>query len=84
LAKSHAAVADCRLRFRRLKKDGENYGTFYGKKGELSNKRKALSFRLRMAKDFAPAVRPNSGGRQPGDLQGGNAPFVRVFLGSFF
>ena len=30
LAKSHAAVTECRLCFRRLKKDGENIRDFYG------------------------------------------------------
>jgi len=30
LAKSHAVVTECRLCFRRLKKDGENIGDFYG------------------------------------------------------
>ena len=34
LAKSHAAAAECRLCFRRLKKDGENCGELYGKKGK--------------------------------------------------
>ena len=32
-AQTHAVHAECRLCFRRLKKDGENGGVFYGKNG---------------------------------------------------
>ena len=32
-AQTHAADAECRLCFRRLKEDGENVGDFYGMNG---------------------------------------------------